>query len=402
MSLFKYTAVGQDGKEREGTIDAISQDVAISALQRRGLVIASIQGAEKQSVWNKNIGVFSGVRNRDVVLLSRQITTLFEAQVSALRAFRLMAAETENPALQNTLTEVANDLQSGSSISDALSKHKKVFSNFYVSMVRAGEETGRLDETFAFLADYLDRSYEITSKARNALIYPAFVIATFIGVMTLMLTTVIPRLSEILTESGQAIPIYTKIVIGFSLFLTKYFWLLLGALLIGGVMLYRYSQTEAGSLRIASAKLELPYLGGLYQKLFLSRVSDNLSTMLKSGIQMVRAVEITASVVDNATYKRILMDSAKEIQSGRPASEVFAQHRQFPGIVVAMMRVGEETGDLSNILDTMAKFYRREVSNAVDTLVSLIEPVMIVTLALGVGVLLASVLIPIYNISAGM
>lgn len=148
--------------------------------------------------------------------------------------------------------------------------------------------------------------------------------------------------------------------------------------------------------------LKVPYVGGLYQKLFLSRVADNLSTMLKSGIQMVRAVEITASVVDNATYKKILMDSAKEIQSGRPASEVFASYPQFPGIVVAMMRVGEETGDLGNILDTMAKFYRREVANAVDTLVSLIEPIMIVTLALGVGVLLASVLVPIYNISGAL
>jgi type IV pilus assembly protein PilC len=269
-------------------------------------------------------------------------------------------------------------------------------------MVRTGEETGRLSETFAFLADYLDRNYEIVSKARNALIYPAFVIVTFIAVMVLMLTTVIPRLSDILLESGQNIPVYTRVVIGLGQFFSQYLWLLGIGLVIAIVVGIRYFQTDAGRAYLSRVQLSIPYVGDLYQKVFLARIADSLSTTLKSGIQLVRGLEISGEVVGNPTYQVILEEVAKDIQSGAPASDAFGKHEQFPGIMIAMVRVGEETGDLGNMLGTMAAFYRREVSNAVDTLVSLIEPLMIVMLGLGVGLLLASVLIPIYNISAGL
>lgn len=402
MAIYTYKAVDQNGATREGTIDAVNETIAISALQRRGLTLESIAPQTEGSIFTKDLGFIGGVKQKDVVLLSRQISTLFEAQVSALRVFRLLSAETDSPQLREHLTEVANDLQSGSSISDALERHPAVFSPFYVNMVRSGEETGKLDKTFAYLADSIDRTYELTSKARNALIYPAFVIITFIAVMVLMLTTVIPRLSDILLETGQEVPVYTKIVLGLSNFLTHYFYLIGAALVVGGVLLYRSFSTLEGKRQISKLRLSIPYVGMLYEKLFLSRLADTLSTMLSSGIQMVRAVEISATVVDDAVYGDILKKAAAEIQTGRPASEVFSQYPEFPNILVAMIRVGEETGELSNILETLAKFYRREVQNAVETLVSMIEPLMIVALAVGVGVLLASVLVPIYNISAGL
>ncbi len=402
MAVFEYKAVDQSGAIREGTIDAVNESIAISSLQRRGLTLQAIHEQGTGSLLNKNLTIFERVKSKDIVMLARQIATLFEAQVSALRIFRLLSAESENPVLRARLTDVANDLQSGSNISDALAKHPKIFSKFFVSMVRTGEETGKLDKTFEYLADYIDRTYEVTAKAKNALIYPAFVIMTFIAVMILMLTTVIPRLSEILLETGQDIPVYTKIVLGLSSFLTNYFLLVIAGVAIGGFMLYRYYTTEEGKVRLSALRMSIPYVGSLYQKLFLSRLADNLSTMLASGIQMVRAVEITADVVDDAVYGEVLKKAALEIQGGRPASEVFDKYPEFPGIIVAMMRIGEETGELGKILNTMAKFYRREVQNAVDTLVSMIEPLMIVTLAIGVGVLLASVLVPIYNISAGL
>ncbi len=226
MALFNYTAIDRTGTEKSGTIDALNVDVAIAGLQRRGLVISSITPANKKSVLEMNIAFFDRVKTKDIVILSRQITTLFEAQVSALRAFRMLSAETQNPLLREKLTKVADDLQSGSTISDALAKHRKVFSEFYVNMVKAGEESGKLDRAFAFLADYLDRNYEVASKARNALVYPAFVIMTFFAVMVLMLTTVIPRLSDILLETGQDIPLYTKIVIGLGQFFSEYIMLL--------------------------------------------------------------------------------------------------------------------------------------------------------------------------------
>lgn len=402
MPVYSYTAVDQKGSRSEGTIDAVTNEVAVTSLQRRGLIVQTINESKKKSGLGSDISIFQRITNKDVVVLSRQMATLFEAQVSALRAFRLLATETDNPKLATHLSEIANDVQSGMTISKALSKHPSIFSNFYVEMVKTGEETGKLDSTFNFLADYLDRLYEVSNRARNALIYPAFVIAVFVVVMVLMLTMVIPKLAVILKDSGQTLPIYTQAVLGLSHVLTKYFYLILAIIVAGGVMVGRSLQTESGQEALSRIRMSIPYVGGLYQKLYLSRIADNLATMISSGIQMVRAIEMSASVVDDPVYKKALTIVARDVQTGVHASDAFAKHPMFPGIMIAMMRVGEETGDAAKILDTMARFYRREVNGAVDTIVSLIEPFMIVFLALGVGTLLASVLVPIYQISAGL
>ncbi|MCR4280779.1 MAG: type II secretion system F family protein [Candidatus Kaiserbacteria bacterium] len=402
MSLFTYTAVDASNNEQKGTIDAVNIDVAIVALQRRGLIISNIEGAEKSKLsFKSRLPFFDRVTNSDLVILSRQITTLFEAQVSAMRAFRLLAAEARTVTLAEKLGAIADEIQSGSPISTALSRQGGVFSEFYINMVRAGEEAGKLDETFAFLADYLDRNYEISQKARNALIYPAFVMATFIIVMILMMTLVVPHLASMLDEVGQTVPTYTKVVIAMSTFFSKYILLILIMLVIGAGILFRYAKTEEGKVFLSHARLKLPYLGTVYQKLFLSRIADNLSTMLKSGIQILRGIEITGTVVGDPVYGEILLSAAKEVKGGLPVSEAFRLHPEIPGIVVAMIKIGEETGNMGNILDTMAKFYRREVNNAIDTLVGLIEPLMIVFLALGVALLLSAILIPIYNIASG-
>ncbi len=402
--LFHYTAIDQAGSGVEGTIDAFNQEAAISSLQRRGFVISSIteEGKGGGSLLERRISLFETVSTRDITLLSRQIASLFEAQVSALRIFRLLGTETENPTLQRTLTAVGDDLQAGTSISQALSKHPSIFSDFYVNMVRAGEEAGKLDQTFQFLADYLDRSYAILTKTRNALIYPAFVIFTFILVMVLMLTLVIPKISAIIEEAGQEVPIYTKIVVGLSNFLVDYGVLLLILLIIGGFFFWRYLRTEAGNRAFSRFRLSVPYIGDLYRKLYLSRIADNLNAMLGSGIPMVRALEISASVVGSAIYSDALRAVMEDVKAGSPVSEAFSRHPEIPTIVVQMLRIGEETGDLGNILSNLAKFYQREVEGTVDVLVTLIEPIMIVALAVGVGVLLASVLIPIYSLSSAI
>ncbi len=401
--LFTYKIITQDGEEKDGSIDAINRDVAISSLQRRGFIIISlVESGEEGGFLKHEVQLFRRISNKEVVMLSRQIATLFDAHVSALRAFRLLATETENELLAKTLVEVSDDIQGGIPLSKALSRHPAAFSDFYVNMVKAGEESGNLNQTFVYLADYLDRSYELTSKTKNAFVYPSFVIGTFVVVMTLMLTMVIPRLSSILTETGQEIPIYTKIVMGISSFLVTYGLFFLILIIVGGVLLWRYVQTEQGKLAFSRIKLETPYLGNLYTKLYLSRIADNMNTMLSSGISMVRAVEISASIVGNEDYKQILLKVADAVKSGTSLSNAFEAYPQMPTILVQMVRVGEETGELGEILKTLAAFYKREVDNAVDTLVGLLEPIMIVVLGLGVSSLLASVLVPIYNITAGI
>ena len=400
--LFSYHAIDQDGHERDGTIEAPSQEIAVSSLQRRNLIISVIKSSDKSSPFSFEMPFSHRISNKDIVILSRQIATLFESQVSALRVFRLLSAEVENKSLGAVLSTVGDDLQGGIPISQAFARHPEVFSVFYVNMVRAGEESGKLSETFVYLADYLDRTYDIVTKAENALIYPIFVVVVFFGVMALMLTLVIPKISAVLIDSGQPIPFYTGIIIGFSNFLINYGILIFIALVVGGVYVWQLSKTKAGQLILDKLKISIPYVGDLYTKLYLSRIADNFSTMLLSGIPVVEAIDITASVVGNVAYEEILAAVALEVKSGSPISDALDKHPEIPGIMVAMTKVGEETGELGKILSTLAKFYNREVTNAVDTLVGLIEPVMVVMLGIGVGILLTAVLMPIYNLAGGI
>lgn len=402
--LFNYKAIDQLNVQREGTVEAASVDAAITAVQKRGYTLISIEEVKGRgdifgSMLNIDLSMLKSVSNKDVVILSRQIATLFQSQVSPLRIFRLLSAETENAQLRLALNKIVDDLQAGSSISRALSEHDRIFSSFYVNLVRAGEESGSLEKSFNYLADYLDRQYEVISKARNALVYPAFVISIFFGVMGLMLTMVIPNIARILTDSGQELPIYTKIVIGLSNFLVDYIAFILIALAAGGVGLWRFMKTTLGRRTMDELLISLPVLGDLQRKLLLTRICDNMATMLSSGISIVQALEVTADVVDNMVYKDIIDATLVEVKGGRSFADTISEYSEIPGVLSQMAKVGEETGSLASILETLSNFYRREVNNAVDTMIGLIEPAMIVCLGLGVGVLLASVLMPIYNLT---
>jgi type IV pilus assembly protein PilC len=397
---FQYKAINSNGTLTDGSIDAINIEIAINQLQKKGLTLSHINPVEEKKQVSDYFSFLNHVSNKDVVILSRQMATLFQAQVSALRIFTLLGSQIENARLKKYMLQIADDLQGGSSISKALAKYPDAFSDFYVNMVRAGEESGKLDETFNYLADYLDRTYEVTSKAKNALVYPAFVVFTFVAVMVLMFTVIIPKISVMITESGQEVPIYTKAVLFLSNILVHYGVFIAAAAVVALYFFWKYYKTEEGANTIDAILLDIPYVGDLYKKLYLSRIADNLNTMITSGIPILRALEITSSVIDNKVYKGILNQSLIEVKGGSSLSASFSQYSHIPGIMVQMIKVGEETGELGNILKTLAKFYQREVTTAVDTLVGLIEPIMIVSLGLGVGILLAAVLMPIYNIAS--
>lgn len=398
--LFNYTAIDAQNTQRKGTVDALTADAAISAVQKRGYTVVSMEEIKaKGSLFNLEFHLFEGVSNKEIVILSRQIATLFQAHVSPLRIFRLLSAEIENKFLQNILTEIVEELQGGSSIARALASHPKVFSSFYVNLVRAGEESGSLEKSFNYLADYLDRSYEITSKAKNALIYPAFVISVFFIVMGLMLTMVIPKVAKILTDAGGELPIYTRIVIGLSDFMVNYIGIILILGSVGIIMLVRFIKTPVGRRAYDEMMISIPYMGDLQRKLVLTRMCDNMSTMLSSGISLIQALEVTSDVVGNTIYKEIIDSAIFDVKAGRSFADAISEYPEIPGVLAQMIKVGEETGSTPEIMGTLATFYRREVNNAIDTLIGLIEPVMIVLLGLGVGVLLASVLMPIYGLT---
>ncbi len=400
--LFNYTVLTPEGSQSKGQIDALSQDAAVSSLQRRGFVVVSVTPDVQKNFLQKKFSAFDKVPMKDVVIMSRQIAALFEAQVSAIKAFTLLSQNADNKVLSFALSAVAQDIQGGITISGAMEKHQNIFSPFYISMVRSGEESGKLTDSFRYLADYLERQYELTTKTRNALIYPAFVIVTFIVVMVLMLVMIIPRLSAMLIETGQQLPIYTRAVIALSDFFVNYGVFLLAIVIGVGVYFTRSSQTVSGRKRIDGWKITAPIVGDLYRKIYLSRIADNMDTMLSSSIPVLRTLEITGDVVGNEVYKEIMVQAMNDVKAGVSISSSFEKHEIIPPIMVQMVRVGEETGSLGSILKTLARFYKREVDGAVDTLIGLIEPIMIVGLGVGVGFLLTSILLPIYNIASSL
>ncbi|MFT7328341.1 MAG: type IV pilus assembly protein PilC [Crocinitomicaceae bacterium] len=400
--LFNYKVITKEGIEKKGQIEDANQDIAVATLQRRDYIVVSVIPASKKDFLENLLPFFYRVKMKDIVLMSKQASTLFEAQVSAVKTFELLGQNADSKGIQKALSQVAQDIRGGTSISGAMAKQPEVFSDFYVNMIRAGEESGNLTETFIFLAEYLERSYVLASKTKSALVYPSFIVTTFVGVMVLMLVKVIPQMASIIEESGQEIPFYTKITLALSDFFVNYGWLLGIMIVATGLLVTRLLSTEGGRSRFDVIKINLPGFGKLYRKIYLARIADNINTMLTSGIPVVRTLEIAGDVVGNTVFKNILADAVEEVKGGNSMSNAFDKHDEIPQIMVQMIKVGEETGSVGKILKTLANFYNKEVVNVVDTLIGLIEPAMIVLLGIGVGGLLMSVMIPIYNVAGGI
>ncbi len=398
--LFKYKTTTPEGETKEGEIDAVSFEVALNTLQKRNLIVVSLDPLEDKPFFlQKDIFSFDRVKNKDIVIFFRQISTLFAAKVPALTSFELLSSETENAVLKKYLIKIVEDIKGGLKISDAMAKHPKVFSEFHTQLVKSGEEAGKLEEVFNYLADYVERSYELTSKAMRALIYPAFVVFTFIVVVALMMVVVIPQLSSIIKESGQEAPVYTKIVLAISDFLVAYGIYFVLFLIVLVIALWRYSRTSDGKIAVSRLQISIPYVGDLYKKIYVSRIADNLQTLLSGGVSTLRSLEITKDVIENNIYKDLMYKTAESVKGGSKISESFLRFEEMPHLVSQMVKIGEETGKMNFILKTLAGFYKNEVDRALDALVSVIEPLMVILLGVVVGFLLASVLIPIYNIA---
>src|SRR3989344_6621969 len=358
MALFQYQARTAGGEQKSGTIEAPNLELAVTSLQRRALIILSLEPVEDNKPWyQRDIFHFGGrVNLRDIVILSRQLATLFEARVPVVDSLKVLAAEAIKPKLKQTLTEISQDIQGGLSIADSLGKHPDVFSGFYVNMIRSGEESGKLEEIFSYLSDYLERNYELIAKARNALIYPIFVFVVFIAVMSLMLVAVIPQISQILIESGAEVPIYTRMIIGLSNFLRSFGVFILLILMGGGIALWRYAKTEEGGLNLARLVLELPIIGEILRKFYVARLTDNMETLIVGGVTVIRALELSSDVVGNVLYKKMILECAEAVRGGVPISEAFLRHTDMPQLVVQMIKIGEETGKLDFMPKTMARF----------------------------------------------
>lgn len=400
---FNYEARTKQGQLQTGVIEASIREAAIDILQRHDLIILKLKAETEIPVFARRIKFFEGVKHKEVVIFSRQLSTLFGAQVPLVESLQILANQTSSAYFQEVILDISKELEGGMTMSQAMSKYPKIFSAFYISMIRSGEVSGKLEEVFNYLAESLERQYTLASKVFNALIYPAIVLVVFLIIIVGMFVFVMPNLKAMIVESGQELPIITKIIFGVSDFMIQYGIWVLPVIIIGGVLSGRYFfKTDEGRFLMDKAKLRAPVFGVLFQKVAIARFTDSLGTLIAGGLPIVQAIEITSDVVGNMEYKSIFMKTADQVKKGFTVSSILKLHPDIiPPMVSQMIFIGEETGKLEDILKRIAKFYGDETSRTMDTLVTLIEPIMVVFLSGFVFILIAAILIPFYNIAQG-
>jgi len=399
---FNYQARTKEGEIQTGTIEASSYDAAVETLQRHGLAIVYLEAVSEVPFYARSLKIFQKVKTKELVMFYRQLSILFGSNIPLLESIKAVSDQVKNPYFKDILFEVENDIRGGELLSQALAKHPKVFSPFYINVIKAGEATGKLDEVLNYLADHAETEFLLAQKVKGAFSYPIFIISVFIIVGVLMLIFVVPQLTAVLIEAGAELPITTKILIGLSNFLKSWTWLLV--LIIGGASygFSRWLKTEKGRDTWDNFKLTIPILGPVFRKIYLARFAENFSTLLKGGLPILDALKISAQVVGNKVFERIIKKAAEQAKKGGEISEALEEDKKnFPPSVIQMIRVGEKTAKLDEMLERLAGFYQGEIDRTVANLTQLIEPLLIVILGGAVAFLVASILMPIYNITSG-
>jgi len=399
---FNYQARTKSGEIRTGTVEAGTREAAIETLQRHDLVVIFLEKISEIPFYARSLKFLQRIKAKEITIFYRQLAILFDADVSPLESLRILTEQTRSPVFKELIFELEKDIRGGEPLSQAMAKHPKVFSSFYVSVVKAGEASGKLHHVLRYLADHAEREYNLTHKVRGAFTYPIVILTVFVIVGTLMMVYVVPQLTSMLEELGQEMPFTTKTLIATSNFLRSWFWLVIliaVALIIG---LWKFIKTEKGRIIWDTLKLRIPIFKGLFQKIYLARFSENLKTLLKGGIPILEALDITASVVGNKVYEKIINQAREKVRKGQTISSAFSSYpKEITPMVSQMVGVGEKTAQLDSILEKVASFYQEEVDRMVDNMTQLIEPIMILVLGVGVGFLVASILLPIYNIATG-
>ncbi len=397
---FVFKAKNERGQVREGMVEATDLNAAAGILERNGLVPISITEEKKAFGVIKALEkMWEGVSQKELVMFFQQLSTLIEAHVPVVSALRTIEDQTNNRFFRIILKEMADDIEDGIQFSVAIEKHPDVFTTLTMSMIRSGETSGELQRSIDTIAKNIEKNYQLAAKIKGALYYPAFVIAVAIIMGFLVVTFILPKITLMIKELNVPVPWYTTFLVWLGDFMSVYWWavLLIMAAGLGGIVYY--ARSSAGRREWEQIILKLPVIGNLSRSIYITRFSENFGALLEGGIPVVRALIITSQVVGNGVFEKIILKAADEVKTGGTISTVFLQSKEFPPIVAQMIRIGEETGSLATVLISVAKFYNQEVETTTKSLTTLIEPILIVALGIGVGILVIGVLMPIYNIA---
>lgn len=399
MPIFKYQAQGSDGKIKRGEIVGLSENEVTLKLNKKDLAVVSLVNVTN-TMFSRITRLISPIKTKDLVIFSRQFAVMISANVPVVESLLILIDQTDNISLKNMVSDIAFEVDGGSFLSDAFAKRPKIFSEFFVNIIRSGETSGKLDEVLTYLADEMEKSYDMASKVKGAMIYPIFIISALFGVGVVLMVYVIPNLTSILEETGGELPLATRIVISISDFLKKYLVLIIIAIAGLVVAAKFYLKTYAGRKNLDIIKLRMPIFGKLFKYIYLMRFSRSLSTLLKGGVTITRSLEIVAEVVGNVIYRELVLETLESINDGNPFSTVFEASGYVPKMVPQMISVGEKTGKIDSVLDRVTSFYERESSNMLDNLSKLMEPLIMVIMGVGVAIMVAAVLMPMYNLAS--
>ena len=396
---FVYKTRTQNGEILEGKVEAPSESVAVETLQNKGYLILSIKPLEG--------GIFSidlnkyllRPKNRDVVIFTRQLSTLIDADMPLVEGLRTLARQVEKSSLRKIISDISDAVEGGSALSSALANHPDLFSSFYVKLVQSGEVSGKLHEVLLYLATHLERSQEIRSKIRGALAYPAFVLFSLVVVTTIMVVYVLPQLLSIFKDIGvETLPLTTRILITVTEFVNNYLFWIIGFVLCSAFLVWKYSKTPEGRRLIDNLKIKIPPFGRVIRNLYLARISESLSTLIKSGVPILDSLRITSDLVGNINYQKILLDAEESVRGGGSISDAFNRYKKIPALTSSMIAIGAKTGKLDFMLEHISKFYKSESDNAINSISQLIEPILVLLLGIAVAILVSAILLPIYSL----
>lgn len=398
---FIFKAKNKKGEYTSGEIDASTEEAAVVVLQRNGLFPISVEKQERNNddLLKLILKYYDQVTEKELMMFFRQMSVLIKGKVPLVVSLTAMKEQTSNKYFSHIIQELIGDIEDGMSFSSALEKHSDVFSKFAVNMVRAGEASGNLQRSVSYIAENIDRNYKLSSRIKSAMIYPALVMVVFFIMGFLSITFIIPKLTAIIKELDAVVPWYTQVVISISDFMVTYWWAAL--IIVFGVIagIIYYLKNEDGRKEWDWVKLKLPVVGTLYRFIYISRFSENLSSLLSGGIPIIHALTIVSDVIGNSVYQDIFQKAAEEVRRGGNMSGVFRKSELIPPIVSQMIKIGEDSGQVDFVLKNIAEFYDQETETMTKALTSILEPVIMVIIGAAVGFMAFAILMPIYNIA---
>ncbi len=399
MPVYKYKAINTQGNSVDGFVDADSIKTATDKLKREGVYLSSINEVDSTQSESK-FRLFKRVSTSELAITTRQFSTLISAGLPLEASLSTLSQQTEDKKLGQILSQVRDSVSEGRSLANSLSEYNDVFSDIYTSIVKAGEASGTLDIVLLRLADFLEKQAALKSRVQSALVYPLFMFIVGSGVLGFMMTFVIPRITKIFEQSKKALPFMTVALINVSNFFTNNFFILL-ILFVGAVFLgMRYVKTPKGKILVDSISLRIPIFGRINRMVILSRFTRTLGTLLSSGIPLLDALKISGEVSGNQIYINSLNNVSENVKEGTSLANPLEQTGVFPPLMTRMIAVGEQTGELEEMLNRVADTYDQQVDTSLSTLTSLLEPVMILVMGGIVGFIVFAILLPIFDLTS--